>query len=218
MKPWGGFTLIEIMVVVVIIGLLALLSVPAFQKVRNISRANILANDLRTFSGAFSTYQLEVGYTPESAPIGVLPGGMIEYLRPHDFYERNTVGGFFKWERFDSASGVGFTARERLIPVVELTDKLLDDGNLNTGRLLLYEGTTTGGGGTGQGQGQGQGQGPGQLPDQAADRAHERIEEIFGNRIGSDWVPPGQNQGDVPNTEEINADGEKFLYIIHRFQ
>ncbi|MCH8475741.1 MAG: prepilin-type N-terminal cleavage/methylation domain-containing protein [Opitutales bacterium] len=220
MKALRGFTLVEIMIVVVIIGFLALLSVPAFQRVRDTSRANVLANDLRTFSGAFASYQFEAGYTPESAPIGVLPGGMREYLRANDFYERNTVGGFYKWERFESVTGIGFTAEERLIPVVQMVDERLDDGNLATGRLLLFDGSSAGGGGSGNGGGgggPGQGQGPGQLPDQAADQAHERIEEIFGNRIGSDWVPPGQNQIPGGDPGKISAEGEKFLYILDRY-
>lgn len=205
---------------VLVIGLLSLLAIPAFQRIRNTARANILANDLRTFAGAFAAYQMEQGYTPDSAPIAILPGQMGQYLRPIDFYERNTVGGYFKWERFESANGVGFTARENLVPVVQITDELLDDGDLDTGRLLRYEasGQPAGGGnGPGGGPGGGQGGGP-QLPDQAADRAHERIAEIFSNRIGSDWVPPAPNQ--IPSGgsgENITAEGEKFLYIVDRY-
>ncbi len=56
-----GFTLVEIMIVVVIIGLLAAMAIPAFSKVRQQSRMKAVLNNLRQVSGAAQQYMLALG-------------------------------------------------------------------------------------------------------------------------------------------------------------
>lgn len=56
-----GFTLVEIMIVVVIIGLLAAMAVPAFNKVRQTATEKTILNDLRQLSAAADQYFLENG-------------------------------------------------------------------------------------------------------------------------------------------------------------
>ena len=56
-----GFTLVEIMIVVVIIGLLAAMAIPAFQKVRASSQDKAVTNNLRQLSAAADQYFLENG-------------------------------------------------------------------------------------------------------------------------------------------------------------
>ena len=58
-----GFTLVEIMIVVVIIGLLAAMAIPAFQKVRSTSQDKAVLNNLRQLSSAADQYFLEQGVT-----------------------------------------------------------------------------------------------------------------------------------------------------------
>ena len=58
-----GFTLVEIMIVVVIIGLLAAMAIPAFQKVRETSQTKAITNNLRQLSSAADQYFIENGVT-----------------------------------------------------------------------------------------------------------------------------------------------------------
>ncbi len=56
-----GFTLVEIMIVVVIIGLLAAMAIPAFQKVRQSSQDKAVLNNARQLGAAADQYFLENG-------------------------------------------------------------------------------------------------------------------------------------------------------------
>lgn len=55
----GGFTLVEIMIVVSIIALLAAIAVPGFLRARKRSQATRVLEDLRLIDGAMSLYAIE---------------------------------------------------------------------------------------------------------------------------------------------------------------
>jgi prepilin-type N-terminal cleavage/methylation domain-containing protein len=58
-KRRGGFTLVEIMIVVAIIALLAAIAVPGFLRARKRAQASRVLNDLRLIDSAVDQYAIE---------------------------------------------------------------------------------------------------------------------------------------------------------------
>lgn len=59
----AGFTLVEIMIVVAIIGMLCAMAIPSFVKAREQSRLRSCVNSLRQINGAKDQWALEAGKT-----------------------------------------------------------------------------------------------------------------------------------------------------------
>ena len=77
-KNRGGFTLVEIMIVVAIIALLAAIAVPGFLRARKRSQATKILNDLRMIDAAVDQYAIE---TNRATGDTVAMGDWTSYLK-----------------------------------------------------------------------------------------------------------------------------------------
>ena len=126
------------MVTVVIIGLLAVIAVPAVRRAQHRARNARFVNDLRTFSQAFETYALKTGAWPPDSNRGIVPNGMSGELRDADWMSTNSLGGLWDWDYKQN----GITAAISTVAVtvddnnMREIDAMIDDGNLATGNFV----------------------------------------------------------------------------------
>ena len=90
-KRRGGFTLVEIMIVVAIIALLAAIAVPGFLRARKRSQASRVLNDLRLIDAAVDQYAIENNKTsgdvvPTNAWTAYLKSGTSLYSTGQDLF------------------------------------------------------------------------------------------------------------------------------------
>ena len=133
-----GFTLVEIMVTVAIIGLLAAIAIPTAVRVQRRARDARFVSDARVFAQAFETYAMEHGVWPTDANRSVVPTGMSGELRDQMWSGRNSLGGLWDWDYKQN----GYTAAISTVEVtpddneMRVIDAMFDDGDLATGNFV----------------------------------------------------------------------------------
>jgi type II secretion system protein G len=134
-----GFTLVEIMIVVTIIGMIAAIALPSFSKARMRSRASTEMTDLRTLESAFQMYAADNGdFPPPNWLPGVVPPGMNSYLHGNIWTEPAPAGGRYAWMQHAAPNGpqryvISIMGADQ--SVMALVDKGMDDGQPGTGKM-----------------------------------------------------------------------------------
>ena len=142
----AGFSLVEIMIAIVLIGILASLAVPLHKRLQTRAKYTLFRADLRAASQALEIYAVEKGDWPPDGADG-WPAPVMDYLPPPDRWNQPTpLGGRWSWNRdiegFNAA--VRVTGQQGGVAGALELDQLIDDGVLTAGLLrgsaeqLLY--------------------------------------------------------------------------------
>ncbi len=137
-----GFTLVEIMIVVVIIGLLAVMVAPTIDKVRQRAIATRVVNDFRAFSSAFEQFALETGNYPADGTPASIPLGMDGYLKTSQFSAGTPAGGYYDWDYgvFGVVAAISLDGPTVDAQTLLMIDELMDNGNLSSGFIRSRSG------------------------------------------------------------------------------
>ena len=131
--------MVEIMVVLVLLGFLAILAMPAITRMKESAMKKRFVSDVRTFAQAFESYAAKNGRWPPDGIRGVVPNGMSGEFRDDSWTRRNSLGGLWDW---DYKAVTGYTAG---ISTVEVTtddtfmadvDTMIDNGDLTKGSFV----------------------------------------------------------------------------------
>lgn len=133
-----GFTLIEVLVVVVILAILAAIVLPAFAGTTDEARKAAFIKQLKIFADAAEMYTAMTGEYLEDSSTGVVPQGFESYIRVESWTRPTPIGGRWDAERYDNGitSGVGVHFQGGTYPGDEYMldiDRRIDDNSLATG-------------------------------------------------------------------------------------
>ena len=105
-KACQGFTLIELMIVIAIIGIITAIAIPNFISYRRKARIAGAAADIKNFEKGFIAYALDEGEFPDDSHI-VLPDlpTMADYINP-DVWGKTTALGKI-WSTYPEISKYG---------------------------------------------------------------------------------------------------------------
>jgi len=140
-KPQSGFTLLELMITVGVIGIITVVAIPAYNDYVTKSRLTVLALRLDNIADLLKVYNTVHGEYPIDSHITPPPGITISTSPDGEWYKDTELGGNFNWEGPRGPGrpgGYTYAAISIFEPTAttheaELFDQMIDDGDLTTG-------------------------------------------------------------------------------------
>ena len=135
-----GFTLVEVMIVVAIIGLLAAMGIPSFMKARAESKAATMTRAMKVLSEAILIHAMETGTFPVDTATATVPVGMSADDFEVDWTEPTQLRGFWDYdaaiaECFNCGAAISIfgAGQDPNSPSFLAVDRMIDDGDLTAG-------------------------------------------------------------------------------------
>jgi type IV pilus assembly protein PilA len=133
----SGFTVVEMMIVVAVIGLLAAIGIPSMLRAGEKSRIARFSREIKAAGHAFVQHAMETGSYPSDKTPTQMPDGMAPYLAKFPWAEDTVIGGQWDWDyqQFGIEAGVSVYQPDWNSDLMVKVDALMDDGNLSTGHF-----------------------------------------------------------------------------------
>jgi general secretion pathway protein G len=145
----AGFTLIEMVVVLVMIGVLAVIVAPKFARARTDTQVTATAEDLHSIIEAIELFRANKGYWPIDTKAGVIPPEIKKnFGSDNPFIEPSPIGGIYEYENLKTNNTINILigpSRSAPAPSIvdaQALDEYIDDGVLNRGK---FRSTSNGG-------------------------------------------------------------------------
>lgn len=144
-----AFSLIELLVVVIVIGILAAVVIPNTIRAGDTARLAATAEDLTAIGRAAEAYRNSSGRWPADVNRGVMPDELAEYFKKgNPFGKTVPLGGVYDYDgatgsrgpRIAIRGGTGNPAPNQAAS--QELDDYMDDGDLSTGHIRRSGGNT----------------------------------------------------------------------------
>ncbi len=143
----SGFTLVEILIVVVILGVLAAIVVPQAANAAGNAAQTAFARNVKQFSDVATMHRARTGFWIGDSGSGTLPSGLEDFFDAESWENGTPIDGMWDSEGrpdYDITLGIGVhfqsADEQKDADYMTVIDTILDDGDLTTGSFQQFSG------------------------------------------------------------------------------